>query len=119
MRAPPATPAALFAAARTARAARLLAVVLALGLLGGCASTGAAALDDPTAALSNAEIRTRSVENGDVIEEYRVAGQLRAVKVTPSRGPVYYLVDNDGDGRLDSSKGEGTVSPVYYKLFSW
>ncbi len=90
----------------------------ALLALAGCASTGAAA-DDPTAGLSNPEIRTRTVENGDTIEEYRVAGQLRAVKVTPARGPVYYLVDENGDGRLDSSKGEGTVSPVYFKLFSW
>lgn len=116
MRAPHASAAGLFASARTACTATVL---LTLALMSGCATTGAAALDDPTAALSNPEIRTRTVENGDVIEEYRVAGQLRAVKVSPSRGPVYYLVDNDGDGRLDSSKGEGTVSPVYYKLFSW
>lgn len=114
MRAPHATPAAQFAPARPLFAASA-ALCLALA---GCASTGAAA-DDPTAGLSNAEIRTRTVENGDVLEEYRVAGQLRAVKVTPARGPIYYLVDENGDGRLDSSKGEGTVSPVYFKLFSW
>ncbi|MGH8083496.1 MAG: DUF2782 domain-containing protein [Lysobacter sp.] len=96
--------------------AALLGLPLALAL-SGCATTRAA--EDPTAALSNAEIRSRTVENGDVIEEYRVAGQLRAVKITPARGPVYYLVDENGDGRLDTSKGEGTVSPVYFKLFSW
>ncbi|MGO4262454.1 DUF2782 domain-containing protein [Lysobacter sp. TAB13] len=112
MRAPHASP--------TPFAARFGTVFAALSLalaLSGCATTAAA--DDPTAALSNAEIRTRTVENGDTIEEYRVAGQLRAVKVTPARGPVYYLVDENGDGRLDTSKGEGTVSPVYFKLFSW
>ena len=53
------------------------------------------------------------------IEEYHVAGQLRVVKITPVRGPVYYLVDSNGDGILDSSKGEGPISPVQYKLFSW
>jgi predicted small secreted protein len=100
------------------QAAALLVPALIAVLLAACASTGGAG-DDPTAALQGADVRTRTVENGDVIEEYRIAGQLRAVKVTPSRGPTYYLVDNDGDGRLDSSKGEGTVSPVYYKLFSW
>jgi len=106
MRAPFALPAALAAAALLA--------------LAGCASTGGAAkAADPTAGLSNAEVRTHTVENGDTIEEYRVAGQLRVVKVVPARGPVYYLVDENGDGRLDSSKGEGTVSPVYFKLFSW
>jgi len=41
------------------------------------------------------------------------------VKITPRRGPVYYLVDSDGDGKLDSSKGEGPISPVQYKLFEW
>ncbi len=36
-----------------------------------------------------------------------------------SRGPTYYLVDSNGDGTLDSSKGEGPISPVQYKLFEW
>lgn len=101
-------------APRAALAAALMALALA-----GCASTGGADAADPTAGLSNAEVRTRTVENGDTIEEYRVAGQLRVVKVVPARGPTYYLVDENGDGRLDTSKGEGSVSPVYFKLFSW
>ena len=62
---------------------------------------------------------TRTEANGDVITEYRIAGQLHTVRVSPPNGPVYYLVDSNGDGRLDSSKGEGPVSPVYYKLFDW
>ena len=86
-------------------------------LFAGCATM--AGSDDPTAGLENAEVRARTVEGGDVIEEYRVAGQLRVVKITPARGPVYYLVDNNGDGVLDSSKGEGNITPVQYKLFSW
>lgn len=90
------------------------AVAAALAL-SACATTPA----DPTAGLADAEVTARTMENGDVIEEYRVAGQLRVVKVTPVRGPTYYLIDSNGDGRLDSSKGEGPVSPVYYKLFEW
>ena len=39
------------------------------------------------------------------------------VRVQPARGPVYYMIDSNGDGRLDRSKGE--VSPVYFKLYSW
>ena len=54
-----------------------------------------------------------------MIEEYRVAGQLTVVKITPRRGPTYYLVDSNGDGKLDSSKGEGPISPVQYKLLEW
>ena len=61
----------------------------------------------------------RDETSGDVIEEYRVAGQLKVVKITPLRGAPYYLMDRDGDGHLDSSKGEGPVSPVYWKLFGW
>ena len=92
--------------------------LLAAGVLGlaGCASLQDS---DPTAALEGATVTTRAGENGDVIEEYRVAGQLKVVKITPLRGPAYYLMDRDGDGHLDSSKGEGPVSPVYWKLFGW
>ena len=82
---------------------------------------GCATLDggDPTAQLQGADVVSRTRPDGDVIEEYRIAGQLRVVKITPRRGPVYYLVDSDGDGKLDSSKGEGPISPVQYKLFEW
>lgn len=84
-------------------------------LLGGCASMGG----DPTADLQGADVTTRAGSDGDTVEEYRVGGQLRMVKVTPLRGAPYYLIDSNGDGHLDSSKGEGPVSPVYWKLFGW
>ncbi len=74
---------------------------------------------DPTAGLQNPVVTARDGPDGDVIQEYRIAGQLRVVKITPLRGPTYYLVDSDGDGKLDSSKGEGPISPVQYKLFGW
>lgn len=94
----------------------LLLLALSLGLAA-CASTGGQPdPDDPIANLRNAEVIQRVMDNGDVIEEYRVAGQLRVVKVTPARGPVYYLIDNDGDGRPDDG---APVSPVYWKLFEW
>ena len=85
------------------------------------ASVGCATMDggDPTADLRNADITTRAGPDGDVVEEYRIAGQLRVVKITPRRGPTYYLVDSNGDGKLDSSKGEGPISPVQYKLLEW
>lgn len=40
------------------------------------------------------------------VREYRVAGKLVAVKVTPKDAPAYYLVDSDGDGDLDSRRPE-------------
>ncbi|MGX5731524.1 DUF2782 domain-containing protein [Pseudoxanthomonas beigongshangi] len=91
---------------------------LAVLLLAGCASMGGAQ-DDPAVDLADAQVAVRTEPNGDVIEEYRVAGQLRMVKVTPARGPAYYLIDENGDGRLDKSKGEGPVSPVYWKIYGW
>lgn len=81
--------------------------------LAACATTA-----DP-AIPADAVETVRTEANGDVVSEYRVAGQLRMVKVVPARGPTYYLVDSNGDGRLDSSKGEGPVSPVYYRLYEW
>ena len=40
------------------------------------------------------------------IEEYRVNGQIYMIKVTPSKGYPYYLVDADGDGELESRRNE-------------
>ena len=90
----------------------LLAAVLPLAL-GACASMGEPAV--PAGAVAS----TRTLDNGDVVAEYRVQGQLTMVRVQPKHGPVYYLMDSNGDGRLDSSKGEGPVSPVYYRLYGW
>ena len=91
----------------------LLGLLLTL-VLAACATMGQPS--DPTAGLENADVTRQVAENGDVIEQYRVAGQLKVVKVTPSRGPVYYLMDPDGDGRPDDG---APVSPVYWKLFEW
>jgi hypothetical protein len=96
------------------RTVLLAPLALSLSLvLAACASTPA----DPTAGLDDAQVTRRVAENGDVIEEYRVSGRLQVVKVTPSRGPVYYLRDQDGDGQVDED--EGPVSPVWWKLFEW
>ena len=97
------------------RATSILPLLLANLLLASCATTGSG---DPTANLEGADVTTRMVD-GDRVEEYRVQGQLHVVKVTPIRGAPYYLVDRNGDGRLDSSEGEGPVSPVMWKLFEW
>lgn len=79
--------------------------------LSACASMGGPPI--PSDAVSN--VYTEA--NGDTIEEWRVNGRLHTVKVTPARGPVYYLVDSDGDGQIDNNK-DG-ISPVYFKLFSF
>ncbi len=83
----------------------------------GCASTAGSTPADID--LANAQVAVRTEKNGDTIEEYRVAGNLRMVKVTPARGAPYYLYDSDGDGRLDKSKDNSDISPVYWKLYGW
>ncbi|MDZ7734955.1 MAG: DUF2782 domain-containing protein [Gammaproteobacteria bacterium] len=58
---------------------------------------------------------------GATIEEYRVNGRMYMVKVTPSKGPPYYLIDQDGDGRLETRKSGIYEDPVVpqWILFSW
>lgn len=34
------------------------------------------------------------------ITEYRIAGQLRAIKVQPKVGKAYYLIDREGSGQF-------------------
>jgi len=56
-----------------------------------------------------------------VIEEYRINGNLYMVKITPSVGAPYYLIDKDGDGRMESrttTLGSDVVVPQWV-LFSW
>jgi hypothetical protein len=96
---------------------RLPLLAACLAALAACATTA-----DPHAGPeipAGAVEAVRTEANGDVITEYRVAGLLHTVRIQPVRGPTYYLVDSNGDGRLDSSEGEGPVSPVYFKLYEW
>ena len=85
--------------------------------LAGCATTGGGGT--PPVDVSGADVSSKTLANGDTVQEYRVSGQLRMVKVTPARGAAYYLYDSDGDGRLDKSKDNVDVSPVYWKLYGW
>ena len=54
-------------------------------------------------------------------EEYRVNGNLYMIKVKPSAGPAYYIVDPDGDGDFERRRGSGgiDVRPPQWVLLSW
>lgn len=52
------------------------------------------------------------------IEEYRINGQLYAIKVTPKVGEPYYLVDSEGNGELDRQDRGRLVIPSWV-LFKW
>jgi hypothetical protein len=56
-----------------------------------------------------------------IIEEYRVNGQLYMVKIIPDVGPAYYLIDQDGDGQMESRRSslyDDLLVPQWV-LFVW
>lgn len=57
----------------------------------------------------------------DTIEEYRRGGKLYMVKVKPQVGPAYYLIDTNGDGRMDVKKNDldKTSTINQWILFEW
>ncbi|HEY0721116.1 MAG TPA: DUF2782 domain-containing protein [Gammaproteobacteria bacterium] len=56
----------------------------------------------------------------EIIEEYRLNGQLYMVKITPSKGYPYYLIDTDGDGSLETRRNELDNPPVIqWKILQW
>jgi hypothetical protein len=78
-------------------------------------------LPDPLETGENIEPVVTIVHKGNaVIEEYRVNGNLYMVKVTPAVGPSYYLIDNNGDGELNSRRHElDQVIVPQWVLFRW
>lgn len=73
---------------------------------------GPLAPDPPTVSI-------RVERNGDRIEEYREGGRVTMVKVTPSRGPAYYLMDTDGNGKLNRDDRDSRISPVHWTVYEW
>ncbi len=56
----------------------------------------------------------------EVVEEYRVNGQLYMIKITPSKGLPYYLVDSDHDGSLETRRNSlNDPEVVKWRLFTW
>lgn len=60
-------------------------------------------------------------EKDKTVEEYRVGGKLRYVKITPSKGKPYYLVDRDGDGVLETEYSDlkGPPPVNQWLLLEW
>lgn len=55
------------------------------------------------------------------IEEYRVNNQIYMIKVIPSKGYPYYLVDSDGDGSFETRRNslDSRVVIPQWVLFKW
>ena len=59
-------------------------------------------------------------KDGAKIEEYRLNGQVRYAKITPSSGPAYYLIDSTGDGTFDQRSDQLVNPPIQqWLLYSW
>lgn len=89
-----------------------------------CAVPAAFAAEAPPAGAGNVDEAPEItiIQRDDaIIEEYRVGGQLYMIKVTPRKGIPYYLVDTDGDGRLDSRRSELAEDMMIprWTLFRW
>lgn len=56
-----------------------------------------------------------------LVEEYRLNGALYMIKITPSVGKPYFLVDADGDGELESRRNEldPDVMIPSWMIFRW
>lgn len=67
---------------------------------------------EPQVNIVKAEKETR--------EEFRIKGKLYMIKVTPSVGKPYYLVDRQGDGNFIESDAIGPMTkPPMWILHSW
>jgi hypothetical protein len=68
------------------------------------------AVDEPQVTITKQSEQT--------IEEYRVGGRLFMIKVTPTVGPTYYLVDETGDGKFTRRDSlDGGIRPPRWILF--
>ncbi len=65
------------------------------------------------------EVTIMETDKGTVYE-YSVDGRVYMVKIVPQAGPAYYLLDSNGDGRLDIRTSDiGDISIPQWVLFSW
>ena len=67
------------------------------------------------------EPEVRIIKKKDAtIEEYLVNGRVRYVKITPTVGKPYYMVDTDGDGKLDRRENDLDNPPINrWILLEW
>jgi len=52
----------------------------------------------------------------DRYEEYRISGRVYMIKVTPKKGPPYYLIDHEGRGEFTRSNLDPGISPPMWVI---
>jgi len=76
--------------------------------------------DDKVDPLENVDINI--IKRDDkTIETHSVNGIVYKVKVTPDKGPAYYLYDTDGNGSFDrrSDRDIKKSTVQQWKIFQW
>jgi len=60
-------------------------------------------------------------KDGGTITEYSVNGNVYKIKITPAFGPPYYLIDKNGDGKMDCKIDDiyDDICVSEWVLFSW
>lgn len=79
-------------------------------------------LPDPLKSGEAIEPQVTIIRRDDaIIEEYRLDGRHYMTRIIPAVGPAYYLVDRDGDGRMETRMSEiyDDFTVPQWVLFSW
>jgi len=94
----------------------LLTLIIAFGASTPCFAESELTGDDVTISPGQ---QKKSAEH-TIIEEFE-AGGVRYIKVTPKKGPSYYLIDSDGDGDMDTRRNELAPNLMIpsWTIFSW
>lgn len=67
--------------------------------------------------LPETEVRIQQTEEQQ-LEEYKINGQIYAIKVTPKIGRPYFLVNAKGDGHFIRQERDVLLVPQWV-LFEW
>lgn len=84
----------------------MLATMLATTLLAGAAPVLAQSVTPDVSVREEAD---------QTIREYRVNGKLYAIRVEPSNGSAYFLVDRSGNGNFERQQGDSVPVPDWVK----
>ena len=79
--------------------------------------------DGSTTGQTNVSGQTDNIklQAGYLVQEYRILGQLRSVRVIHERGPDQVIEDRSGDGSfLDPERDLESLSTIpLWKIFEW
>lgn len=79
------------------------------------------AVEPPVAGQETIEPEVTITRRGEaVVQEFRLNGRLYMIRVLPTIGYPYYLVDTNADGVWDTRLNDlAPIAPPQWVLFSW